>query len=220
MPERNLPAVVEGGELEDGDTAVHRHPEAQDIWQLAKLLRLDTKDGGMTVKEMRDVLVIEWPDLEVTPEELGKFLERYVDPHVVVTPEFYRKGLMKANSRLNAAAAIAEVAERMQKRWEEEERNVGRVLDYDSKGDPIFGPTVKDWVDAGKKVIEARRQQMEEQARIGMAPERKGASQGNVNVVVAPQVKVDLREAVGTGFSRGKPIDADFKSKDSGPGEQ
>lgn len=214
MAERNLPAVVENGVLEDGDTPVHAHPDAQDIWQLCKLLRLDLKDGGKKMSEVRDILVIEWPDLDLTESQLRGFMERYVDPHVVVSPEYYRKGMMRANARLNAAAALAEVAERMQKRWEEEEQNVGKVIDYDAQGNPILGPDVVSWLKAGKEVIAARRQQMEEQARIGMAPERKGASQGNVNVVVAPQVRVNLNEAVGGGFrAKADVVDADAVEK-------
>jgi hypothetical protein len=215
---RSLPAVVTEGRLPPGKTAVHAHPAADDAWELLKLMRLDSrrlKDGG--VSDMLQAIRIEWPDLSITAQQLRHFVESYVDPFVVVPPGYWTKGLIQADADLNTAAAIAKVAQQMQDVWEGDKENIGRPARYDDDGNLIVppGPTAKDHLAAGKLVVDARKIQADEQARIGFGPERKSSGlQVNVGT---NHYHVDLSAAVGGGFRRpqaDKVVDAKFRDGD------
>lgn len=207
MGSANLPAVVTEGALPEGDTAIHRHPAAQQAWELCKLLRLD---HAQTVSSIRSALLDEWPDLDISTSSLDHFLEAYVEPYVTPTPGFYRRGLLRAGVKLNAVAEIAKLADMAQGQLEEAKGRINKVLERDDEGKPtVVGPSDKDFQGMVKNAIEMRRMQLDEMARIGMAPERKGGGQGGVTVVAPVVNHINLRDAVG-GLDRPVPVDAKF----------
>lgn len=213
MPGENLPAVPDPterdrvpvfveklGEMPPGKTVFHQHPEGKEMWQLLCLLRLDQR-GGKKVN-LREVLAIEWPDFQVSDTAFAWFVEHYVDPLVVVPPEFFRKGLLKADANLDHVSRIAEVAKKMEVVWDDMRENAGKVIDTDDEGNPIFGPTHEQVIKMGERVQKAYERQAEAAASVGMAPKKERAGGLSLHLGSGPpQFNVDLRGAVGSGFA-------------------
>lgn len=196
-----LPAVVTEGDLPVGDTAIHRHAQGKEAWELLKLLRL----GKKTPAEMHEALAIEFEDLEISRAQLDRFLDRYVDPFIVVPDNWFKKGLVQANANLNHIARMAEIAKEMDDTWVGAKSKVGK---FDDEGNPL-GPTHSEHIRDGLRVQRAYEKQGEVASLIGMAPKAKDKA-----FVVATQVNVgvNLKEAAG-----GITIDAKSKDKTGQP---
>lgn len=193
-----LPEIFRG-EMPPGNSAIHQHPEAEFIWRLLAILRINSKRGkrgegaGHTVEEM--VAAVEQETgLQLSEDQVTNFLRRHVDPLAMVSDNWHVAALMEADARLDYIAGMAEGAQRMEKAMLD---NSAKVESYEriesDRGEKIVrvGPSLRDYVGGEKKLAEVRRMLGEELARIGLAPARQESG-------VAVQVNVgsgDWRDA-------------------------
>lgn len=212
-PETDLvvPSVAEKIGLPPGKSKVHAHRDSEDVWKLCCRIRLDMRDGSITPKDAVAALSMKYPDLQLSVKELTSFMENFVDPYIIVDQTFWKKGLMKSKAKLNTAAEISSVAQRMQNVWEKMEGKVGKE----------GGPTMREYMAAGKMVAETRKIQSAELAKIGFSPKEpkvEPAKSGSMPVPTPPKsVVFNFYDAVGGSFRRPAPVDAEFKDAEKAP---
>lgn len=89
----------------EGNTKIHRHPKAAEIWEVLAMYALSRTGGRLPLAKLCDELNKEFPGLGIQAADVPHIMRKYVAPAVYITPSFVKQGVLDADVELNTAKA-------------------------------------------------------------------------------------------------------------------